>query len=116
MAKDERWLERARKIAEVSTCNKKHGAVVIRGGSVLAVGVNTLTNPVSMFDVCGGRVSSHAEVSALKSLDFQADGATLYVARVNRKGQPLLSKPCGNCTQIIARSGIKRVVWTEGRR
>jgi diaminohydroxyphosphoribosylaminopyrimidine deaminase/5-amino-6-(5-phosphoribosylamino)uracil reductase len=70
------------------------GAVVVRGGRVLATGYHHRAG------------LPHAEVDALAKLDFQAKGATLYVTL----------EPCchtgrtGPCTEAILRAGIKRVV------
>jgi len=37
-------MMRARKIAETSTCKQKHGAVLMQGARVLAVGINAFRN------------------------------------------------------------------------
>ncbi len=70
------------------------GAVVVRGGRVLARGFHRRAG------------LPHAEVEALTQLDFRAKGATLYVTL----------EPCchtgrtGPCTEAILRAGVKRVV------
>lgn len=53
----------------------------------------------------------HAEVAAIKRCR-EPKGATLYVARVNKSGEPRLSRPCNNCQEYIERSGIKQVFFT----
>ena len=74
--------------------NPMVGAVIVKDNEVLATGWHR------------GPGRDHAEVDALKKLDFKADGATMYVNL----------EPCvhygrtGPCAPKIAASGIKRVV------
>ncbi len=69
------------------------GALVVRNGSILATGWTQQYG------------SDHAEVNALKKIDFQATNAEMYVTL----------EPCAHhgktppCTQSIISSGIKRV-------
>ena len=39
-------------------------------------------------------------------------GATIYVARINRHGNPLYSRPCGTCREAIEQAGIRKIVYT----
>lgn len=101
------------KLAETSECRKRHGAIIVRSGSVLGMGVNRQKNNPTIVDAdsspwhCG----DHAEIAALKRVK-NTKGATLYVARVLASGQPTISKPCKNCKNAIDSAGIKKVVWT----
>ncbi len=81
---------------------KRHGAVLVRGGSVQSVGWNRLKS----------EGSRHAEVHAIDSAPLQARGATLYVARVGMDNQPRLSLPCEDCRRYLAGAGIRKVVYT----
>lgn len=112
--KDAAMLERARKAATTSTCNVKHGAIVVSGGSVRSIGVNTYHQPdIKMLDfVPKSGWSIHAEEAALKAIDYKAHGSILYVARVNSRGEERYSKPCSRCQKLIEAAGIKRVVYT----
>ena len=57
--------------------------------------------------------SVHAEVHALRQMNFEAKGCVLYVARILKgSGKPALARPCANCMEVIEGSGIKRVVYT----
>lgn len=95
---DLRHMDQARALAECTRGrtrpNPVVGAVVVRGGRVLARGYHRRAG------------LPHAEVEALTQLDFRAKGATLYVTL----------EPCchtgrtGPCTEAILRAGIKRVV------
>jgi deoxycytidylate deaminase len=105
------WLDLAMKIAMDSTCRMRHGAVLVRGASVLAVGTNRFRNhPATIKDY--QHCSVHAEVTALRRVDHHATGTDLYVARVSRHGEPRLSRPCDACWGVLMRSGVHRVVYT----
>lgn len=110
---DYSWLGRAKKIASTSDCRQKHGCVAIRGGRVLAVGVNAYRNARQLFDIIPsyGR-SIHAEEACLKALGGEARGVTMYIARVNNYGVEMMSKPCSNCAQLLKEAGVKKVVYT----
>ncbi len=87
-------MDVARRAAGRTSPNPMVGALVVRGGVVLAEG---WTQPLGQ---------DHAEPHALKQLRGKAEGATLYV----------VLEPCCHwgrtppCTDIIVRSGISRVV------
>lgn len=87
-------LEVARRAFGRTAPNPPVGAVVVRDGVVIAEG---WTQPPG---------SDHAEPHALRTLDFSAAGATMYVTL----------EPCcfhgrtPPCTDAVLRSGIRRVV------
>lgn len=96
---------------------QRHGAVIVRGNSVISMGVNTWRNDPSVVesDMIEGRgtiFSTHAEVAAIKRAGDRARGATLYVARLLACGTHGNSRPCQNCARAITRAGIKKVVYT----
>ena len=111
--KEKSRLEQASRLASMSTCRFKHGAVIVKGGRVLAVGVNAYTSSLSLTDILEkeGR-SIHAEAAAIKAMGGSAKGATIYVARINRLGEPRMSKPCNACMKLIKEAEIKKVVYT----
>ena len=110
--KDRNFLERAGLVAALSTERQRHGCVITRGGSVLAVGVNTFRNHPNTVSNPSEESSFHAEVNAIRSVVNGVAGATAYVARVNRAGQIRMSMPCIRCYRALEAAGIKRVVWT----
>ena len=74
----------------------RHGAVLCRGGKVIAKACN--------------RDVAHAEERVLaKAGPDNCIGATLYVARLGYQ----MSKPCPKCELAIAKAGIKKVVYTD---
>jgi deoxycytidylate deaminase len=106
-------LDLAVNVAQSSECRMKHGAVVVRGGSVISVGINKNRNhpTVVSSEHIKTHCSVHAEIDALRKVK-NAKGATIYVARVNRKGQDRLSRPCDRCHDAIRDAGIRKVVYT----
>lgn len=92
-----RWLRVASKVARHST-HKKHkfGAVVVRGGSVIAYAWNT--------------PKRHAEERVLNNLDSRdLKNATIYVVR----NSGTMSKPCEECMKVIEQTQIRKIVYVD---
>lgn len=97
-------------IAMTSTCSQRHGAVIVKGGSVIAVGVNRMQNDPKTVK---SNFSTHAEIAALRSCsDVDLKNATVYIARVNRAGRPMLSAPCHDCACALLVRGVKKIIYT----
>jgi diaminohydroxyphosphoribosylaminopyrimidine deaminase/5-amino-6-(5-phosphoribosylamino)uracil reductase len=98
-AVDEAFMRRALALAErggvAVAPNPKVGAVVVRGGRVVGEGYHRRF---------GG---PHAEVFALRAAGARARQATLYVTLEPCAPHPKKTPPC---TDLIARSGVSRVV------
>ncbi len=115
--RDRKFLDLAMKLASVSSCTQKHGAVVVRGGRVLALGVNKDRNDPTVIadkagsDARGTIFSVHAEVDALSRVK-DARGAIVYVARQARTGREALSRPCDNCAITLQAAGVKSICYT----
>ena len=112
-----RYFNLARKVALCSEqSDYKHGAVLVKGGSVLntSCNKNRLVSFGSRF--CtehDGTPTLHAELGAILGIDRNiTEGASLYVARVGKDYGFRLSKPCAMCTAAMEHVGIKRVYWT----
>lgn len=111
--KDIAYLSVAKYIAGFSKSRRKHGAVIVKGGSVISTGFNkdkNHPNNVSEEHI-KSHCSIHAEVDALKKTS-NTKGAIIYVARVNSNGNEMMSKPCSFCYEKIKRSGIRKIVYT----
>jgi deoxycytidylate deaminase len=112
----DRWLDLAIKAALNSTYPQwRLGACLVRGGSVLSIGWNSIQNDPALIDeadIRRGLASTHAEIDAI---NHAADprGATLYVARITPGGSIGRARPCLNCLTNIRKSDIKSVWWTE---
>lgn len=104
-------------MAELSTCNQKHGAIIIKGGRTLAVGINRTRNHPDHVPDPKTQAAVHAEVAAIRACgDTNLKGATLYVARVGTKGQQMMSAPCENCQKALKAAGIRKVFYTVEKR
>lgn len=106
MSRHLRFLQLAAFAAAQSDCPFKHGALIVRGGAVLASSPNKHRNPPAI-SYAGSSV--HAESAALRRTN--AAGATLYVTRIAPSGIAM-SRPCTRCWTAIERAGVKTVVYT----
>lgn len=107
------WLERATVLASTCKSRHRHGALVVRDGAVVGQGVaRRVGNDPSVSENAWRCSYIHAEHAALRAAGADASGATLYVARVNAYGDPVLSKPCPRCAGLAERVGVARIVWT----
>lgn len=110
------FLSVARYMSTKSAARQKHGAIVVKSGRVLGTGYNkdknhpTHVSPEHIKTHC----SRHAEVEAIRDANWNVKGAVLYVARLNRIGKDLNSKPCRYCMAAIKKAQIKKVIYTEG--
>jgi len=119
-------LNLALRVAETSEVNQKHGAVIVKGGSVLALGVNTYTNdpkvfPVDYFNESKNSllrpnpeaISVHAEIAAIKRCKPETlAGATIYIARISAGGSVGYSAPCDACAEALIQAGVKKIIYT----
>ena len=87
------------------------GAVLTRGGRMLAAASNDLRNPASMDGVPFEECSTHAEIAALRRTK-RTHGATIYVARILRTGERGLAKPCERCQTELIAAGVRQAIWT----
>jgi pyrimidine deaminase RibD-like protein len=106
-------LRYAIKIAEANDCYPKWklGCVVKKGGAVQAIGWNIKKGDPTYLDD-HTNCSVHAEIHALRQMNYEASGCTLFVARIMKAGGIGLAKPCHNCQQVIEDAGVKRVIFT----
>jgi pyrimidine deaminase RibD-like protein len=113
--KQKAYMNVARFLAAKSSMRHKHGAVVVKSGRVVGMGYNKSRNHPDVVtdgkhrEQCG----YHAEAVAIKEAGTNARGATIFVARINRQGEDLLSKPCELCQKTIEESGLKNVLFTR---
>lgn len=111
--RDQAYLSVASYMASQSKCRMKHGAVVVRGGRVLGIGVNKERNHPMIVSTnhIKDHCSVHAEIDAIRKAR-DVSGATIYVARVNKRGQNRDSKPCKNCYDAMTELGIRKIIYT----
>ncbi len=106
-----RWLEYAAALARSDGAEDwPFGAVLVKGGRVLAAEPNRRHNDPSSLDrpwLSG----EHAEAAVIRRAS-NSQGATLYVARVDAFGVSKIAQPCIRCWQRIEAAGIRQVFWT----
>ncbi len=119
------FLARAARLAEDSQVSQRHGAIVVKGGSVLSSGVNSYSNNPRMFPVDhfaekklphmerANSISVHAEIAAMRRVSPEhLRGSIVYVARLTSRDELGNSQPCEHCASELAKAGVKRVVFT----
>ena len=99
MGRIKRLSRLAKREAIKSDYRYKLAAIVLKGGSVLSVGHNT--------------VNKHAEVNALQRVK-NAKGCTLLVFRLTKTGFGL-AKPCIKCQEYLRLRGVEKVIYSLGR-
>lgn len=111
--RDRAMLNRAVGVALTSVVRHRHGAIVFKSGRVLEARSNLFRNSHPTMGIGAFDYTTHAEVAALRGLPQElVTGATVYVARINKKGEPRFSAPCDVCVEYMYQRGIKRVVHT----
>ena len=112
--KHRRYLKLAKNVAMSSNERMKHGAVIVKGGRVLSVGINKFRNHPLIIPSHQVKTSCsvHAEIDALRKIK-NANGATIYVARINKEGVSRLSRPCKYCYDAIRSAGITKIIYTD---
>lgn len=111
-SKHRRFFNKAKELSFLSKYHHKIGAVVVKKGKDVGRGVN---NPFKTHPQSTNPFKTvHAELDAILSVVDKNDliGATIYVYRQHKNGQPACSKPCPHCEELIRRSGIRRVCYT----
>lgn len=122
---DKRFINLSLKVARQSQCKFKLGATIVRQGIVIATAPNIervrsisrfnegiRNNPNHAAKVRRERsTSTHAEVHCILSAREDLRGCSLYVARITRHDECVVSRPCESCQQIIELSGIKTVIY-----
>lgn len=78
----------------------------------MSVGINTNRNDPAIIGDAQLNYSVHAEVAALRGLGHSVKNGIMYVARVDKKGEPKMSKPCAKCQEALKKAGVRKVVYT----
>lgn len=104
-------LTLAIKESKKSMARCRHGAVIVRGGSVLGKGHNTYKTHATFGR--GPLRTLHAEAAAIRDArrrGINLRGATIYVARTGENSK--MSRPCADCQGMLESYGIRKVVYT----
>lgn len=108
----QRFFELARTVSEKSEHPQhKIGAVVVQKNRAVSIGFNQLkTHSKSLHEW----KSIHAEFHAILGVPKRdLEGATIYVYREHKTGQPAMSRPCPSCLKTLRLAGIKKVCYTD---
>tara|TARA_R110000824_G_scaffold120904_2_gene276668 strand:- start:1342 stop:1713 length:372 start_codon:yes stop_codon:yes gene_type:complete len=112
-------MDLARRVAQQSTFDgPKHGAVLVRGASVINVSENksnfcSFGKRFRKYAVQPGHSTVHAELGSILGIDRRKTaGSDVYVARVGKRGDFKMSKPCPMCESALRHVGIRRVIYT----
>ena len=112
-----RYVDLAKKLAESSSYSlHRHGAVLVKGGSVLnwSANQNKVQRWAQRFRSHGcGHATHHAELGAVLGVARdKTTGSDVYVVRISKKGSLLMSKPCEMCQELLPHVGVKRVFYS----
>lgn len=86
--------------------------MIVKGGRIVSSGFNRINVHNSRRGYRRYICSVHAEMAAIRPNSFY-DGCSLYVARIGRAGNYLLSKPCEHCLNLIKSVGIRKIFYTD---
>lgn len=78
----------------------KHAAMVVKGGSVLAVAKN--------------KKGRHAEMAVIRKVSRKKlSGSVVITLRVLSQGDLGLGRPCDDCMKQLVDSGVKAVIYSD---
>ena len=104
----------AKVASEKSTYSFKLGAVIYKGSRALGTGFNELKSHPR---ACKQFVSTHAEqkaiISVLRQWNNHLDNCEIYIYREYKNGKPALALPCPMCMELIKKSGITKIYYTD---
>lgn len=116
---NKKYFDLAQKISELSSYGRiSIGAVIVKGGGVLACGVNKRkTHPLQKkYNKYRGFILKndylHAEMCAIINSRTDLRGAEMYVARRDKNGRLSLCRPCEACIKAMKDNGITGVYYT----
>jgi deoxycytidylate deaminase len=117
-------LDLAIQIASLSSKYPRVGCVITRKGKVISLSHNlTKSHPLQkqlthlrfddeFLDSC--KAEQHAEFAAINQVKNKSllKGASIYIARIDVKGELKPAHPCPACYHLITKYGIKKIHFT----
>jgi tRNA(Arg) A34 adenosine deaminase TadA len=91
-----------------SNLHFNHGAVATAGGKIIATGFNQ--SHAKFFP------SLHAEVHCINNVQrigLRLKKIRIYVARFNKAGLPMFSKPCPNCEKTMRLHDVGQIFYFD---
>lgn len=114
ICRSKKFFENARAVAHCSNYKFKHGAILVRGGSIIKSAYNK-GRPVSFLNKFhkNNRASLHAEIGCILNLDKRKTAnCDIYVIRLDAAGKFALSKPCAMCQLACKEMNIRRIYYS----
>lgn len=110
-----RWIRLCLKFAQKSEVHSfKHGAVLVKGGKIIAYGINNNKKPGCLAHEIYGEKKWHSETDVLTKVRRKnVDGAILYIAGISKADNIILSKPCECCNHFIKQFNLKAVYYSN---
>lgn len=110
---DHYLFRRARELAEFGEHRVRVGCVAAIKGTTICGAFNTHRNlPSVEYPYC----TNHAESNAIDGIPYdKKNKVTLYVARISVAGYTQPSHPCVKCIARMIYTGIKYVVYYDGK-
>lgn len=113
MRSAEPYMRLAKKMAIQSEEQFKLGACLVKSGKVLGLGKNFVNHTNWIVKEHFAYPTVHAEIHCLVRLDEDdIRGSVIYVWRQKRTGEAGMAKPCERCARVLAKFGVKRVIYT----
>ena len=125
MCRSNKMIEHAKKQAMKSNLNYQHGAILSKGGKILASGHNksrssfmntTQTCLHAEMDVINKYFSiiKNKKLNLKKKQNITAlSKCILWVIRLSANNELVSSKPCGICMKNIKKLGIKKIGYSN---
>lgn len=113
-SRDFKYYNRAANLCMLSDYHIRVGAFAAHNGKALAGAFNTVRNNTKNAEF--GTATYHAEFNCLRMVpDRLLSRITLYVARIDKLGRHMPSKPCHRCTRELALRGVREIVYLNGQ-
>lgn len=114
LERDRKFYFSAKRLAWQSSYAIRVGALLANNGQTLAGAFNTVRNPAN--NVPYGGATFHAERNCLLLAGRRSlRRATLYIARIDKSGKHMPSRPCDRCLESIGIKGVRELVYFDGQ-
>lgn len=114
--KERKYIDLAKRISYQSDYSHRHGAVLVKGASIINVSCNK--NKFSSFALRFTKkqkhfATVHAELGSILNVERRhTEGSVVYVVRVNNLDEYRMSKPCDMCEEAMRWVGVKKVIYS----
>lgn len=114
-------IKQAFQIPHESNKQRLYAVITDKKGNIISEGSNTYSksHPIQFYYAekvgRGNAIFLHAEMNAIVRIIRSTNRRkphSIYVARVNCKGEPVMAKPCEICEMAIEEAGIENVYYT----